>query len=158
MLAAAQPVTEAEWTNILNDAAIDKSGYSFGDYQNYHNKIYDRYAISYGVSEDAGKILDEIKNGSQSRYELMKNLEAYLREMEYSTVDGALPDSVCDSRGYLDYFLLTSQKGYCMSLSFPTTKKCFIQTLSYVNRKLLTQKRHTLFFVILLTKESFATG
>lgn len=114
MLSAAQPVTEAEWTNILNDAAIDKSGYSFGDYQNYHNNIYDRYAASYGVSEDVGKILDEIKGGSQSRYELMKNLEAYLRGMEYSTVDGALPDSVCDSRDYLDYFLLTSQKGYCI--------------------------------------------
>lgn len=114
MLAAAQPVTEAEWTNILNDAAIDKNGYSFSDYQDYHNKIYDRYAVSYGVSEDVGKILDKIKNGSQSRYELMKNLEAYLRGMEYSTVDGALPDSVCDSRGYLDYFLLTSQKGYCI--------------------------------------------
>ncbi len=114
MLNTAQPVTEAEWTNMLNDAAIDKNGYSFSDYQNYHNKIYDRYAVSYGVSEDVGKILDEIKNDSQSRYELMKNLEAYLREMEYSTVDGALPDSVCDSRGYLDYFLLTSQKGYCI--------------------------------------------
>lgn len=114
MLAAAQPVTEAEWTNILNDASIAKNGYSFSDYQNYHNKIYNRYAISYGVSEDVGKILDKIENDSQNRYELMKNLEAYLREMEYSTVNGALPDSVCDSRSYLDYFLLTSQKGYCI--------------------------------------------
>jgi len=114
MLNTAQPVTEAEWTNILNDAAIDKSGYSFSDYQEYHSKIYDRYAVSNGVSEDVGKILDEISENSHNRYALMKNIEAYLREMEYSTVDGALPDSVCDSRSYLDYFLLTSQKGYCI--------------------------------------------
>lgn len=114
MLNTARPFTEAEWTNILNDSAIDKSGYSFSDYQKYHDKIYDRYAVSDGVSKDVGKILDEIKGSSQNRYVLMKNLESYLREMEYSTVDGALPDSVCDSSSYLDYFLLTSQNGYCI--------------------------------------------
>lgn len=114
MLNTAQPATESDWLNTVNNSSIDKSTYSFNSYQEYHSSIYDKYAVSEGVSEEVGKILDEIRGNSQNRYELMKNLEAYLCKMEYSRADGTLPSSVNDSKSYLDYFLLTSQKGYCI--------------------------------------------
>lgn len=114
MLNTAQPVTESDWLNTVNNSSIDKSIYSFNSYQEYHSRIYDKYAVSEGVSEEVGKILEEIRGNSQNRYELMKNLEAHLCKMEYSRSDGALPSSVNDSSSYLDYFLLASQKGYCI--------------------------------------------
>ncbi len=114
MLNTAKPVSETEWKNVVEDATVDENKYSFSDYQEYRNSIYDKYGTPTGVSEEVGQILDEISSNSQNRYELMKNLEAYLKGMEYSTADGTLPSSVCDGRSYLDYFLLTSQKGYCI--------------------------------------------
>jgi hypothetical protein len=43
----------------------------------------------------------------------LKMLESYLRSLEYATDCGPLPDSVTDAGSFLDYFLFTSQKGYC---------------------------------------------
>ena len=44
----------------------------------------------------------------------MKQLEAYLRTMSYSTDCGSLPADVSDAERFLDYFLFTSQQGYCV--------------------------------------------
>ena len=86
----------------------------YEDYLEYQKNIYDNYCRSYGVSEEVGKITDNIKNSSANRYEAVKKLEYYLSEMEYSTKNVALPDTVTDASSFLDYFLLSSRKGYCM--------------------------------------------
>ena len=115
LLCQAKPLTETEWEQMaITEKTHDKAGYSFADYQAYRREVYDKFCHSYGVSEEVQTILDEIRNGSQNRYEAMKHLEAYLQQLEYSTNCGALPASVSDGGSFLDYFLLSSQKGYCM--------------------------------------------
>ncbi|MGN0608572.1 MAG: transglutaminase family protein [Oscillospiraceae bacterium] len=115
LLDSAQPIESSEWeknAEIENIANTD--GYSFEDYQEYRSSIYRNYCQTDGVSDEVSKILDEIKAGSNSSYETMKNLESYLNKMEYTTNAGELPSDVTDGKSFLDYFLLTSQKGYCM--------------------------------------------
>lgn len=115
LISNAGDIAEAEWTQTVRaENAADKAGYSFDDYLRYRENIYSEYCHSCGVSEEVGDIIDEIKSGSESRYETLKNLETYLRKLDYSTNCGTLPDTVTDAKSYLDYFLLNSKKGYCM--------------------------------------------
>lgn len=115
LLDSAQPIEESEWEkNAEIEGIANTVGYSFEDYREYRNRIYSEYCQTYGVSDEVSKILDEIKAGSNSSYEMMKNLESYLNKMEYTTDAGALPPDVTDGKSFLDYFLLTSRKGYCM--------------------------------------------
>ena len=115
LLTNAEPFSEEEWEQAAAaEGALDMAGCSFEDYQKYRKDIYEKYCRSYGVSDDVRRIIDEIKNSSSSRYEAVKKLELYLRQLEYSTDCGALPDSVDDAASFLDHFLLTSRKGYCM--------------------------------------------
>ena len=115
LLDTAEPITEAEWNEtVISENIPDQSGYTFADYQNYRKSVYENYCHSYGLSEQANEILNQIRNSSDSRYEAVKMLESYLGNMEYSTDCGALPDSVTDAESFLDYFLFTSRKGYCM--------------------------------------------
>ncbi|MBQ8567704.1 MAG: transglutaminase domain-containing protein [Oscillospiraceae bacterium] len=114
LLNNASPITETEWENTAKEAMNGKTGYSYSDYMEYKSGIYEKYGCSEGVSEEVRKILDEITTDIQGRYEMMKALEEYLGGMEYSTSDGDVPENVQDSTGYLDHFLLSSRKGYCI--------------------------------------------
>ena len=115
LLNHAEPISETEWDQtLIAEKASGLSGFSFEDYQNYRKAVYENYCCSRGISEQTKELIDEIRNNSQNRYEVLKNLEARLKGMEYSTDCGALPASVSDAGGFLDYFLFTSQKGYCM--------------------------------------------
>ncbi len=111
----AGPISESEWEQTAKaEEVFNKEGYSFEDYQEYLKDIYSNYCHTYGLTGKVGEIVSKIKNSSDSRYEVLKKLEAYLRDMEYSTDCGQLPDSVSDAQSFLDHFLITSQKGYCM--------------------------------------------
>lgn len=115
MLINAEPLTEEEWyENTVIEGVSEKEGYSFDDYLYYRNSVYEEYLETDGVSDEVAEIISGIENNSENRYEMMKNLEAYLSDMEYSTESGSLPDYVSDGKSYLDYFLLESKKGYCM--------------------------------------------
>lgn len=115
LLINAGPVDEEEWKQAaIAENVLDKKGYTFEDYQEYRRDIYTEYCHTYGLSEKVGELLEEIKRNSSNRFEAMKILEAYLKGMEYSTDCGPVPDSVTDAAGFLDYFLFTSKKGYCM--------------------------------------------
>ena len=115
MLDTAEPITREEWEQTAAaEGTAGKTGLSYEDYLAYRRDIYERFCHTCGTSAEVNAILDEIKNSSKSRYETVKKLEYYLGSMEYSSDCGPLPDSVTDAASFLDYFLLTSQKGYCM--------------------------------------------
>ncbi len=115
LLNSAKPIESSEWDNIVrSERLIGEDGYTFEEYQKYRSRILDDYCDTDGVSDDVTEILAEIRDSSQGRYEMLKTLEAYLKDFEYTTASGALPSSVCDGKSYLDYFLLESRKGYCV--------------------------------------------
>ncbi|MBP3856139.1 MAG: transglutaminase domain-containing protein [Ruminiclostridium sp.] len=115
LLENAEPITEDEWEQTAKAENIsDNDGYSFGDHQEYISCIYEKYCIPRGLSERAKAVINDIKNSSDSRYGRAKMLEAYLKKLEYSTDTGALPDTVTDAGSFLDHFLFTSKKGWCM--------------------------------------------
>lgn len=115
LLENAAPLNEAEWKQSA--AMVGSPGISFEEYQSYRSKVYENFCRSRGVSEEVEKILAAIRSEASGRYEAAKMLETFLRQMEYSTDCGPLPDTVTDAASFLDYFLLTSQKGYCMHYS-----------------------------------------
>lgn len=115
LLDNAQPITEEDWLNTLREEAlININGCAYSDYLEYQTEIYEKYGSPEGVSEEVKKLLDNITADSEGRYEMMKALEGYLGNMEYSLSDGALPQTVQDSGSYLDHFLLSSKKGSCI--------------------------------------------
>lgn len=115
LLNHAAPIAEAEWKQVAAAENVEyKSGYSFADYQQYRSGIYKDFCRTYGCSERVREILRQIQQGSSGNYETLKKLESYLSDMAYSTDCGALPEDVTDAGEWLDYFLFTLQKGYCM--------------------------------------------
>ena len=116
----AEPISEDEWQQTAKAEGIsDKEGNTYEDYLNYRAGIYEKYCRPHGLSERAKAVTDEIKNSSENRYDAAKKLEAYLRKMEYSTNAGPLPDTVTDAESFVDHFLFTAKKGWCMH--FATT-------------------------------------
>ena len=115
MLDSADEIDEKDWEqSVKSEGLWTKEGYSFEDYRNYVGEIYRKYTKTDGVSDEVGEILNKLKENSSGRYETMKRLEAYLSSMEYTTKDAALPADIADGKSFLDYFLLTSRRGYCM--------------------------------------------
>ena len=115
LLDNAAPIDETEWQlTAIAEKVQEQDGYCFADYQAYRRRVYEQYCHSYAVSAKTAAVLNEIQNSTDSRFEMLKMLETYLRNLEYSTDCGLLPDSVTDAGSFLDYFLFTSQKGYCM--------------------------------------------
>lgn len=114
-LTTAEPITEEEWKQTaLAENVPDKEGYTFSDYQKYREDVYTEFCHSYVLPEEVRAITDAISSSTSDRYEALKELEAFLRGLEYSTDCGPLPESVTDAGSFLDYFLFTSRKGYCM--------------------------------------------
>lgn len=115
LLDSAGEIDENEWEQAANSEGLGlKEGYSFEDYRNYVSEIYRKYTKTDGVSEEVGEILNKLTENSSGRYETVKLLEAYLGSMEYTTKDVALPADISDGKSFLDYFLLSSRRGYCM--------------------------------------------
>ncbi|MBQ5311726.1 MAG: hypothetical protein ILP19_06760, partial [Oscillospiraceae bacterium] len=110
LLTDAAPIAEDEWSLTVSGEGGGEAC-TYEDYLGYRNNIHSR---SYGVSDEVADILDMIQDGSQSRYETAKRLEAYLAGMEYTTDCPPLPDDISSPADFLDFFLLSSRKGYCM--------------------------------------------
>ncbi len=108
-------INEAEWKQTADTEKVSgKENCSYKEYRDYRSGVYEKYCTPCGVSEEVRAIIDGIESGSDSRYEMLKKLEEYLKRMEYSTDCGSLPDSVTDAGSFLDNFLLESRKGWCM--------------------------------------------
>ena len=115
MLDNAGEIGAADWDKAVKSEGLGlKSGYSFEDYREYVREIYRDYTKTDGVSAEVREILDKLCENSSGRYETMKRLETFLGSMEYTTTGVALPAEVVDGKSFLDYFLLSSQKGFCM--------------------------------------------
>ena len=115
MLKNAEPITEAAWEQTAKaENSLGKDEYTYENYLDYRAAIYEKYCRPRGLSERAKEVTDGINSGSDSRYETAKKLEAYLKKLEYSTDSGALPDNVTDAGSFLDHFLFTAKKGWCM--------------------------------------------
>ncbi len=115
LLTNAVPINEDEWKETAAaEGVLEQNAYSYSAYQKYRRNVYEQCCHSYGVSEKVTAIVNRIRNSCSSRYEAMKQLEAYLRTMTYSTECGSLPADVSDAESFLDYFLFTSQQGYCV--------------------------------------------
>ena len=115
LLDNAAPIDEAEWKETAAaEGLLNRPGCSFADYQKYRAEIYQNTVRAGSLSADVRAILDGIGGSAANRYEAAKKLEAYLSSMDYDANCGALPDSVTDAGRFLDYFLLTARKGYCM--------------------------------------------
>lgn len=115
LLNCAEQIEEKEWNqNAKYEGLLSQQEFSYQNYRSYQKSIYDKYCATDGVSEEVSLILDEIRQNSGNKYEAMKNLETYLKAFEYTTEPGKIPKSVVDGKTYLDYFLLDSQKGYCV--------------------------------------------
>ena len=118
LLENAAPIEKDEWEQtVLEEGVSGMEEYSFEEYQQYRSSVYETFCHSYGVSDEVEEILDKIKSSAGSRYEAAKMLEEYLRKFRYSTDCGPLPESVSDAGSFLDYFLFSSQEGYCMHFS-----------------------------------------
>ena len=114
-LTNAAPLDEEEWKQTAAAEGVsDQNAYSYTTYQKYRRDVYEQYCHSYGLSEKATALANSIRNSSSSRYEAMKQLEAFLRTMSYSTDCGSLPADVSDAESFLDHFLFRSQQGYCV--------------------------------------------
>ena len=114
LLNSAEKIEEEEWyLNAKYEEALNKQEFSYEEYLAYQKSIYDNYCDTDGVSEEVALILDEIRGNSDNEYEKMKNLENYLKTLEYTTNPGVMPPSVVDGKTFLDYFLLDAKKGYC---------------------------------------------
>ena len=114
-LTDAEPIDEEEWNRTAaTEDVLNQNEYSYAAYQKYRRDVYEQCCRSYGVSEKAAALINRIQGTSSNRYEAMKQLEAYLRTMTYSTDCGSLPADVTDAKSFLDYFLFTSQQGYCV--------------------------------------------
>lgn len=115
LLESAPPITEEEWERTSKSENVyGRKGYSYEDYLGYRAGVYEKYCRSYGLTGEAARVTDAIKNSSSGRYGKLKALEAYLKKLEYSTDCGPLPGTVSDADSFLDYFLGDSRKGYCM--------------------------------------------
>lgn len=115
LLESAAPLTETEWKEtVYAESAGSSPDCTYENYQEYRREIYRHTGSIANISDRTAGLLSKLRQNTSSRYDTMKALESYLRGLEYSTDCGALPDSVTDAGSFLDYFLFTAKKGYCM--------------------------------------------
>ncbi len=108
-------ITESDWNKARVAIGIPpyEDGLEYSLYDEYKKSIYDSCLQNIRLSEGVSKKLDELFAGADSSYEKLKRLEAAFQEMEYSLDPPAIPDTVKDASGYLDFFLLDCGEGFC---------------------------------------------
>lgn len=104
--------TEPYWEK--NEGAAEKYvGTSYEDYLSYVDRIYEHYLQEVTISEELAPYVEKWLEGAETDYEKLCRIESALSGLEYSLSPGAMPEEVSTPEGFLDYFLLDSQKGYC---------------------------------------------
>lgn len=83
------------------------------DLEAYEKNCYQEYAIPVVLSQKVQDYIDTVTDGEVDRVARLRAIERELCSYSYSLHVEKLPASVKDATGYLDYFLLESQEGYC---------------------------------------------
>ena len=106
---------ETSWNDALRYLKGDSSGadQTYADYLRYREHIRTVFASPVVLSDALRTKMDLLYEGAQSDYEKMKRLELALQDLTYTTEPPAIPASVTDPSGFLDFFLLDSETGYC---------------------------------------------
>lgn len=79
----------------------------------HRQQVYACYTEEAALSEAVQAYVDEITEGAETDTEKLRRIEEALAGYTYTLRPGALPGTVTDSSGFLDYFLLDAQEGYC---------------------------------------------
>ena len=107
-------VTEQSWNAARRQCSLaDMPSYTYEEYLAYHQSVYDRYLSEVTLSPELQAYMDTVMDGAATDYEKLLRIEAALRVYRYTDQPGSLPDTVRDASGFLDYFMLEKQEGYC---------------------------------------------
>ena len=88
-------------------------GCGYEDYLNYVAEVGKNYSQAPTLSPKLRAYMDRVYEGAETASEKLKRLESMLREFEYSTSPGVLPERIKNASDFLDYFVLESRKGFC---------------------------------------------
>lgn len=106
---------EKNWKEALNVIKEDNAGgvLSYDKYHAYKEHILKYYTEDVPLSPALKEKLDLLYSGSVSKFEKMKRLEAAMNHMKYTLDPPPVPDEINSSSGFLDYFILEGDGGYC---------------------------------------------
>lgn len=105
---------EALWNRTLTRYQQTTGIYiKYEQLEEYEQRCYNDYMIAPVLSSQVQEYLDEVTEGCESDMDKLLAIESELKSYTYTTTPGKLPEEVVDETGFLDYFLLESQKGYC---------------------------------------------
>lgn len=100
-------------TGEMMTQMLSRDELSYEAYLEYMDNVYEVYGQAPAVSPKVSELMSGVWGETENKREKLKALEEYLRGFEYSESPGSLPFNVDDEAGFLDFFLLGSQKGYC---------------------------------------------
>ena len=107
-------VSESSWNTAREQCGLtDTQAYSYEEYLAYHETLTDRYLSEVTLSPALKEKMDDVLNGAETDYEKLLRIEEMLKTFRYTDRPGALPDTIQDASGFLDYFILEKQEGYC---------------------------------------------
>ena len=105
---------EALWNRTLTRYQQTTGTYiKYEQIEDYEQRCYDDYTTAPVLSSQVQEYLDEVTEGCESDIDTLLAIENELSSYTYTTTPGELPEDAVDETGFLDYFLLDSQKGYC---------------------------------------------
>lgn len=100
---------------VIGMLPIDtRINFSITDLHKYRQSICTEYSNEISLSQDVQEYVREITKDCTTQWERLKAIEKALSGFEYNTRPGKLPEEVDTPQDYLDYFLLESQRGYCV--------------------------------------------
>lgn len=79
----------------------------------HRQEVYASYTEDVQLSDEVSAYIEEITEGARTDVEKLRMIEAELAGYVYKLNPGALPGTVTDSSGFLEYFLLDAREGYC---------------------------------------------
>ncbi len=106
--------SEERWNQITRDfTPKGEKRVTYEELLQRRKDIEQYYLPETEVSPEVRAYLDEILAGADTDVEKLIAMENALQQLEYTMTPGALPETVQDAKGFLDYFLLENKKGYC---------------------------------------------
>ena len=105
---------EERWNQVTRDyTPKGEKRVTYEELLQRREDIKEYYLPETKVSAEVRAYLDEILTEADTDVEKLIAIEEALQGIEYTMTPGALPESVQDEEGFLDYFLLENKKGYC---------------------------------------------
>ncbi len=105
---------EKEYAAVQNDYFRRGNLYSLEDLYAHRERMKEVYGQVTEVSPQVQEWMDEVTKDASTEIDKLKDIEAALQQMTYTTNPGALPEWVQSESDFLDYFILQSNQGYCV--------------------------------------------